>query len=132
MEIVLVQYYEKLKESLKFYAEATEDKTIKSQLEFQQKLFNSNLFRDLYIMQFRFISDVFRHLERLFLAQAQSDYDDIISTRLGAFVGYILGIIIAYLVLWIPFVGNLNKQIWRTKSMLTIIPIDVIVKMPKI
>ena len=51
---------------------------------------------------------------------------------MAAFIIFIIALIIAYLVLWIPFINKLNREIWKTKSMLTIIPIDVIIKIPRI
>lgn len=51
---------------------------------------------------------------------------------MASFIVFIIAINLAYLVLWTPFVNKLNKEIWRTKSMLTIIPIEVILKIPRI
>jgi len=51
---------------------------------------------------------------------------------MALFIIFMIVMLVAYLVLWTPFVNRLNKEIWRTKSMLTIIPIEVIIKIPKI
>ena len=61
-----------------------------------------------------------------------SDYQTTIDTRMAAFIVFVIALGMAYLVLWIPFVSKLNKDIWRTKNMLTIIPIEVILKIPRI
>lgn len=49
-----------------------------------------------------------------------------------AFVIFIVALSIAYLALWLPFVIKLSKDMWRSKSMLSIIPIEVILRMPRI
>jgi len=51
---------------------------------------------------------------------------------MAAFIIFIIALAVAYLILWTPFVNRLNREIWRTKSMLTIIPIEVIMKIPRI
>jgi hypothetical protein len=45
---------------------------------------------------------------------------------------FLICISITYLTFWLPFVIKLTKNMWRSKSMLSIIPIEVIVKMPRI
>lgn len=64
--------------------------------------------------------------------EENSDYVTKIDTRIAGFIVFLIVISLFYLIIWMPYVNNLNAQIWRTKSMLTIIPLDVIVKMPKI
>ena len=39
---------------------------------------------------------------------------------------YICIITISFFLIWVPFVNTLNKNIYRTKNMLSIIPIEVL------
>ncbi len=55
-----------------------------------------------------------------------------LDTRMVAFICFLIALFIGYFFVWTPFVNKLNKDIWRTKSMLTIIPIEVILKIPRI
>ena len=61
-----------------------------------------------------------------------NDYQSRIDRRLAVFIFFVIALVIGYLAIWTPFVNRLNKEIWRTKSMLTIIPIEVILKIPRI
>jgi hypothetical protein len=57
----LLKYFETLKEGLKTYVEEMEKPNF-SATETRVKLFNSDRFIDLYIMQFRIVQDAYRYL----------------------------------------------------------------------
>ena len=136
---MLMRYFETLKETLKVYINFNERGWN------TMNLINSNYFLELYIIQFRFIQDSFRSFVDLLKLSTNGEFESIIDTRMAAFIIFIIALAIAYLILWTPFVNRLNRevinntnvfdtliQIWRTKSMLTIIPIEVIMKIPRI
>mgnify|MGYP006928492514 FL=1 len=45
---------------------------------------------------------------------------------LGKLVGFIAIVIVFYVVLWLPYLKDLNMKIWRTKGMLNMIPMQII------
>lgn len=126
LQSMLMRYFETLKETLKIYINY-EDKGFKT-----LNLINSNYFLELYIIQFRFIQDSFRSFVNVLKTSTNGEFQGIIDTRMAAFIIFIIALAVAYLILWTPFVNRLNREIWRTKSMLTIIPIEVIMKIPRI
>ena len=48
------------------------------------------------------------------------------SIKVGLFIGYILLCAIIYILIWNPYVKNLNLELIRTKSMVSIIPFEII------
>lgn len=123
---MLLRYFETLKEALKVYVDfGMEGYT-------QSSLINSGYFLELYTIQFRFIQGAFRDFVSTLKDATNGEFESIINTRMAAFIIFIIALGVAYLILWTPFVNNLNREIWRTKSMLTIIPIEVILKIPRI
>ncbi len=62
-------------------------------------------------MQFRFIQDTFRVLVQTLGEAVNNDFQSDIDTRISAFIIYIMGIVIAYLILWTPFLNKLNREV---------------------
>lgn len=60
------------------------------------------------------------------------EFQSTLDIKVISFVVFVIVLSIAYLALWLPFVVKLTKDMWRSKSMLSIIPIEVIVRMPRI
>lgn len=48
--------------------------------------------------------------------------------ELGKMVGFVLLVSVLYRVLWLPYLKELNVKIWRTKGMLNMIPMNIIIK----
>ena len=46
--------------------------------------------------------------------------------KVGAFIGYILLCAVAYIIFWNPYIKKLNLELIRTKSMVSIIPFEII------
>jgi len=100
--------------------------------EVKKELLKDPVFEELYIIQFRFIHDCYRSLLSTFVGSVNDQYFRTSDTRMAAFIGFMVAICLSYLVLWTPFVNKLSKEIWKTKSLLTIIPIEVILKISSI
>lgn len=62
-------------------------------------------------MQFRFIQDTFRNLVMILKNAVNNTYNSNIDTRMATFIIYILVVVVAYLILWTPFVGKLNREV---------------------
>jgi uncharacterized protein (DUF983 family) len=73
-----------------------------------------------------------RHLVSKLTTLTNEYFQSTLDIKVIAFVIFIVGLSIAYLALWLPFVIKLSKDMWRSKSMLSIIPIEVILRMPRI
>ena len=41
-----------------------------------------------------------------------SDFKSQIDTRMAAFIVFIIVLVVAYLILWMPFVSKLNKEVY--------------------
>jgi len=95
-------------------------------------LLASSRFEELYVILAVFAREGFRALEEKYIQQVNDSYTFVKSTRVVAFISFMVALSVAYLILWIPFVNRLSKEIWKTKSLLTIIPIEVILKIQSI
>ena len=126
----MTRYFELLKDTLKVYAN----------LELQgmnvtmiaRTLANSKEMAELYVLQYRLIGDSMRHLVSKLTTLTNKYFQSTLDIKVIAFVIFIVALSIAYLALWLPFVIKLSKDMWRCKSMLSIIPIEVILRMPRI
>jgi hypothetical protein len=95
-------------------------------------LANSPEMAELYMLQFRLIGDSLRHLVTRLSDLTNEYFKSTIDIKVISFVIFIVALSLAYLALWLPFVIKLSKDMWRSKSMLSIIPIEVILRMPRI
>ena len=102
---MLLRYFETLKETLKVYVNYQDaNKTT-------MDLINSEYFRQLYIIQYRFIQDSFRSFVASLKSATNDSFQTIIDTRMAAFIIFIIAVGLAYLILWTPFVNNLNREV---------------------
>jgi len=60
------------------------------------------------------------------------DFESHETTRLIIFILFLLLLLIIYIIFWIPLINKLSNDIWRTKSMLTMIPMNVISKIKEV
>lgn len=67
-------------------------------------------------------------LNQLFLSNFGDylDYQDNIEKI--KFSIFIIFMVVVFLLIWMPYLKNLNTKIWRTKGMLNMIPMDIISK----
>ena len=100
-----MRYFETLKETLKVYI------SYKDLDQPTLSLLDTSYFRELYIVQFRFIQDSFRAFVKTLKEATNGDFQSIIDTRMAAFIIFIIAIAIAYLILWTPFVNKLNREV---------------------
>lgn len=102
---MLLRYFETLKETLKIYVNYKDEKLN------TMDLINTDYFRQLYIIQFRFIQDSFRSFVLSLKEATNNSFQSIIDTRMAAFIIFIIALGVAYLILWTPFVNNLNREV---------------------
>jgi len=83
-------------------------------------------------MQHLYIKDTFRILVAEFQSSLNSQFDSAITRRLIIFIVFLVAIFAMYIIAWLPLMRKISIDIWRTKSMLTMIPLDVISKIRSI
>jgi len=67
-----------------------------------------------------------------FKASFSSQFKNALTIRLVIFILFLALLGVIYVLLWIPLVQKVNNDIWRTKSMLSMIPLGVISKIKSI
>jgi len=72
------------------------------------------------------------YLQNAFKTAFDNFYTSTMAQRLALYVTYNLGLIIVYLLIWQPMLIRLNNDLWRTKTMLKMIPLKVMVKIKSI
>lgn len=102
---MLARYIETLKYTLNAYVLDQQNGTN------VETLYNSQYFEDLYIMEFRFIKNAFRSFITALTNMVNSSYTSLANTRMAAFVVFIIGLVMSYLILWTPFVNRLNNEV---------------------
>lgn len=45
---------------------------------------------------------------------------------------FIICVFLVFIVIWTPYLESLNNKIWRTKGMLKMIPVDIIMRHPSL
>jgi len=48
------------------------------------------------------------------------------------FICFLIAILIAFFLFWLPFLNDLNYQIYKTKLMLMIIPLEILMKIKNV
>ena len=58
----------------------------------------------------------------------QNEFSFHMQRRIAVFMVFIIVILISFIVVWMPFLNGLNFQIQKTKLMLMIIPLEILLK----
>jgi len=83
-------------------------------------------------MQDIYIKLSFRLLMSEFKLSLKEKFDNALTLRLVVFILFIVLVICIYLFAWQTLVSKITTDIWRTKSMLNMIPLNVIAKIKSI
>jgi len=131
---VLTGQFEGLKHSLGQYVELKKDGNTKSLINDEAFRSQCNLTYNslLGISQYIFIKGCFRYLNSLLIGDINGDFTYRQDRRLVLFIFFIIAMVFGFLGILLPFIKRMNKEIWRTKSMLAIIPIETIMKVSRI
>lgn len=108
LRTVLTRYFELLKESMKTYVSLSETQ---NSTRVAQLLVNSAIHRELYILQYRYMGDLLRHLVNQLTSITNTEFNSTINIKVIAFVVFVITICIAYLALWMPFVLKMTKDV---------------------
>jgi hypothetical protein len=55
-----------------------------------------------------------------------------IERKIAIFIVFVIVILFSFIVFWLPFLNGLNLQIYKTKLMLLIIPLEVLMKIKNV
>jgi len=83
-------------------------------------------------MQNLYIKSTMRLLMTAYRECLSDKFDSALTIRLIIFIIFILFLNFVNLLLWIPLIQKISNDIWRTKSMLSMIPLNVIAKIRSI
>jgi PAS domain S-box-containing protein len=79
-------------------------------------------------MQHTYIKYSFAILMQAFQSGLNDEFNTNTTNRLIFYIFFNIILVIIYFIFWLPLVSKLNRDIWRTKSMLTMIPLNVVAK----
>jgi len=79
-------------------------------------------------MQHVYIKESFAILMQAFQQGLNDEFNTNTTNRLIFYIFFNIILVIIYFIFWLPLVSKLNRDIWRTKSMLTMIPLNVVAK----
>ncbi|CAD8125809.1 unnamed protein product [Paramecium sonneborni] len=74
----------------------------------------------------------FRYLIKQLKTSINQDIEDIKTQRLALFIVFEVLLFIIYFMLWLPLVLKMTRDVWRTRSMIMMIPLKVIQKIRSI
>jgi len=144
MTVALSRHFENLRTLLSCYSKLRKNenctvapaspKTISTDTA-QNKIFN--LLRttqaiEINTMQDIYIKDSFRTLMTAFRQSIKDSFSNQITIRLIVFIVFLVLLMSIYIFIWQTLVRNIINDIWRTKSMLNMIPLNVIAKIKSI
>ena len=95
-------------------------------------LFNEDMLKDLSIFYRNFIIPLYTKLRVINIISINENLNDILSLFTVFFIVYISIFSAAFFFYWIPFVNNLNKVLYKTKNLLSIIPKEVLMNINSI
>jgi hypothetical protein len=52
--------------------------------------------------------------------------------KIAIFIVFLIVVLISFILFWLPFLNGLNYQIYKTKLMLMIIPLEVLIKIKNV
>ena len=95
-------------------------------------IFNEDMLKDLSIFYRNFIIPLYTKLRVINIISINENLNDILSLFTVFFIVYISIFSAAFFFYWIPFVNNLNKVLYKTKNLLSIIPKEVLMNINSI
>jgi cytochrome c biogenesis protein CcdA len=95
-------------------------------------MMNSPDIIDTYILQRYFVEPQMRRLVSSLNSSIIDGLNSLIQRTLFLLIFFLILLLLAYVAVWIPLVNQLNTQINKTKLMLMIVPIELLMKMKNI
>ena len=73
-----------------------------------------------------------RDLVSTLATSIQDEFSLMIERKIAIFACFIIALLICFVIFWIPFLNGLNYQIYKTKLMLMIIPLEILIKIKNV
>lgn len=125
----MLHYIDLLRNMLNYYkaiiSNTSSDKDYKIN-QIHTLLLNSKDYKDFERIANEMSEQAFLFLIDQLLTSINSYSSSEVSRRIILFIIYLIAIVLSYVIIWRRFVINLSKDIWQTKCMLTLIPVEII------
>ncbi|CAD8162069.1 unnamed protein product [Paramecium octaurelia] len=95
-------------------------------------LVNFNQSKEARVIQEIYNKGTFRYLMEKLQTAISIDIDDAKTQRLALFIVFEVLLFVIYFMLWLPLVIKMTRDVWRTRSMIMMIPLRVIQKIRSI
>jgi hypothetical protein len=73
-----------------------------------------------------------RGLVKELSAAIQTEFSFRTERKIAIFIVFLIVVLISFIIFWLPFLNGLNLQIYKTKLMLMIIPLEVLIKIKNV
>lgn len=128
LHVVIIRYFETLRNMLNLYQNNT---AARNQTAIRDMV-NLEAYFELYVVQ-NFVTQKFmRELVSSLGTTIQAEFQFRSERKIAIFIVYLIVVLIAFIVFWLPFLNGLNFQIYKTKLMLMIIPLEVLIKIKNV
>ena len=106
--------------------------TVQNNVEHPIQIFNRHLVLRLKIIRKYYIEPVYKYLTEQFMDSITKFWDNCNTLYIALLIILLIGLTGFYLLYWKPFEIKLDKDIYKTKNMLSIIPNEVIASLKNI
>lgn len=76
--------------------------------------------------------NIMRGLVSTLSTTIQEEFSFRTERKLAIFIVFLIVVLIGFIIFWLPFLNGLNYQIYKTKLMLMIIPLEVLLKIKNV
>ena len=84
------------------------------------------------VIQYFVTQNFMRQLVGSLSTDIQNDFSNRVQTKIAIFIVFLIIVLISFIIFWLPFLNGLNYQIYKTKLMLMIIPLEVLMKIKNV
>ena len=78
------------------------------------------------------ISKFMKELVKSLTDSILAEFSYMTERKIALFIVFIIVILIGFMIFWLPFINSLNNQIYKTKLMLMIIPLEILMKIKNV
>lgn len=88
--------------------------------------------RGIDVIQNDFTQLFYRRLVDTLVRTILEDFDVLVQRKLFLLIFFLVLLLLAYVIVWLPLVNNLNNQIYKTKLMLMIVPLEILMRLKSV
>eukprot|EP00347_Sterkiella_histriomuscorum_P005463 403356519 len=123
LHTVIVRYEEGLRRCLQNYQKS--NKTLPE----INKILNSQDIREVFLIQRFILSQKMQAIVQTLQDTIQTNINSTLELRLAFFCLFIIFLLMFFVLLWLPFVNQLTNEVYQTKKILLVIPLELLVNM---